>query len=373
MRIEDDAEVRNLRDGAAGCLCEQTAAAPAAQQCVDLVAVQQRRAAAAPRREALRGHLEDGIEIRRVTARGTASAPRRASIQCRLRDTRAHAVSATICCARTSSGASCVTMASSSPRRTARSSAAHSIRSSRDVGKDAALRQSVDRVPGTADALQERRDAVWRPNLADEVDVPDVDAELERGRGHERAQLTGLQARTRRRAASPSTGCRDAPSTASSPSRSLRCRAEPLRHAPRIDEDQRRPMRLDQRREPVVIFVPDFVRHHRFERGARGSRSPRSMSRRCPVVDNGAWRLARRSPTRISRDLVDRLLRRRQSDAKERLLRNAAARRSSDSARCAPRRVPMTAWISSTMTVRTVRSMLRGYGRTSAVGRATRE
>ena len=47
----------------------------------------------------------------------------------------AHAVSATICCARTSSGASCVTMASSSPRRTERSSAAHSIRSSRDVGK----------------------------------------------------------------------------------------------------------------------------------------------------------------------------------------------------------------------------------------------
>ena len=33
--------------------------------------------------------------------------------------------------------------------------------------------------------------------------------------------------------------------------------------------------------------------------------------------------------------------------------------RSSDSARCAPRRVPMTAWISSTMTVRTVRSIAR--------------
>ena len=33
--------------------------------------------------------------------------------------------------------------------------------------------------------------------------------------------------------------------------------------------------------------------------------------------------------------------------------------RSSDSARCAPRRVPITAWISSTITVRTVRSICR--------------
>ena len=36
-----------------------------------------------------------------------------------------------------------------------------------------------------------------------------------------------------------------------------------------------------------------------------------------------------------------------------------AASRSSDSARWAPRRLPMTAWISSTITVRTVRSISR--------------
>ncbi len=33
-----------------------------------------------------------------------------------------------------------------------------------------------------------------RRDLADEVHVADVDAELERGRGHERLQLAGLQA-----------------------------------------------------------------------------------------------------------------------------------------------------------------------------------
>ena len=37
----------------------------------------------------------------------------------------------------------------------------------------------------------------------------------------------------------------------------------------------------------------------------------------------------------------------------------SASSRSSDSARCAPRRVPITAWISSTITVRTVRSISR--------------
>ena len=65
-------------------------------------------------------------------------------------------------------------------------------------------------VAGAADALQERRDAVRRSNLADEIDVADVDAELERRRRDERAQLPVLQPRFGVEAASPSTGCRDA-------------------------------------------------------------------------------------------------------------------------------------------------------------------
>ena len=44
-----------------------------------------------------------------------------------------------------------------------------------------------------AGALQERRDRARRAELADELDVADVDAELERRRGDERLQLAALQ------------------------------------------------------------------------------------------------------------------------------------------------------------------------------------
>ena len=46
---------------------------------------------------------------------------------------------------------------------------------------------------GAADALQEGRDRARRAELADEVDVADVDAELERGGGDQRLQLAGLE------------------------------------------------------------------------------------------------------------------------------------------------------------------------------------
>ena len=45
------------------------------------------------------------------------------------------------------------------------------------------------------DTLQERRDAPRRPQLADELDGPDVDAELERGRRDDGPELAGAKAR----------------------------------------------------------------------------------------------------------------------------------------------------------------------------------
>ena len=47
---------------------------------------------------------------------------------------------------------------------------------------------------GAADALQERGDRARRAELADQVDVADVDAELERRGGDQRLQLAALQA-----------------------------------------------------------------------------------------------------------------------------------------------------------------------------------
>ena len=48
-------------------------------------------------------------------------------------------------------------------------------------------------VAGAADALQRDRDRSRRADLADQIDRADVDAELERGGGHDRLQLAALQ------------------------------------------------------------------------------------------------------------------------------------------------------------------------------------
>ena len=58
--------------------------------------------------------------------------------------------------------------------------------------EEPSFRQARHRVPGAADALEKRGNAVRRSNLADEIDVPDVDAELERGGRHERFQRAAL-------------------------------------------------------------------------------------------------------------------------------------------------------------------------------------
>ncbi len=210
VRLEDDAVVGDLGDRAAGGEREQPRAAPAAH------------AAVAPRRDARarRGVrvcvakpsatiATHGVEVVARRARDTATrgAPARRARPRRSRGRRSRRRSA----ARARRAARrATTMRSSSPRRTARSSAAHSTRSSRDTGNSRPFGVPAIGVARAADALQERGDAMRRSDLADEIDVADVDAELERRRGDERLQLAGLQPRSRRRAASPSRGCRDA-------------------------------------------------------------------------------------------------------------------------------------------------------------------
>jgi hypothetical protein len=61
--------------------------------------------------------------------------------------------------------------------------------------EEAAFRQSCNRMAGASDALQERGDAMRRGDLADQIDVTDIDAQLQRGGGHQRFQLPVLQAR----------------------------------------------------------------------------------------------------------------------------------------------------------------------------------
>ena len=108
VRVEHDAVVGDLRDGAARGLRQQPRAAPAAHRAMDLVAMEQRGAAAAPGREPLGRHGDHRVERRaRQLAIGPGPPHQREEIVSAVAAVSRAAHSATICCARTSSGASC--------------------------------------------------------------------------------------------------------------------------------------------------------------------------------------------------------------------------------------------------------------------------
>ncbi len=60
-------------------------------------------------------------------------------------------------------------------------------------GKQPPLGRAADRVPRAADALQKGCNGAGRSQLADEIDVADVDAELQGCGGDQRPQLTALE------------------------------------------------------------------------------------------------------------------------------------------------------------------------------------
>ena len=227
-------------------------------------------------------------------------------------------------------------------------------------GQQPALRQTRNRVSRAADTLQEGRDAAGRSDLTDEIDVADVDAELQGRRGHERRQAAALQPLLRvaallLREAAVVRGHRVlAEALAQMP-------RDALRQPPRIDEHERRAVRRNERREPIVVLVPDLVSHHRLDRRA-GQLDPEIHGAAMAFVHDGARRrrplrrvpapTRKRATASIGFCVADRPTRT-SGDAA------TCCSRSSVRARCAPRLVPITAWISSTMTVRTVRSMSR--------------
>ena len=175
--------------------------------------------------------------------------------------------------------------------------------------EDAPLRHALDGVAGAADALQEGRDAVRRRDLADQVDVADVDAELERRGGHQHLQLAlaelffGLEPRFLRQAAVVRGDVLGAEAL-----------GELVRHAlgqaPRVDRDQRGAMRLDQRDQPVVDLLPHLVRHHRLERRAAAPRRPGPAAACGPCPRSAQGSLGQKA-----RNFLDRLLRGRKADA----------------------------------------------------------
>ena len=133
-----------------------------------------------------------------------------------------------------------------------------------------------------------------RSDLADEIDVTDVDPELQRRGRDQRFELPRLQPVLRvepfvLRQAAVMRGHR----------RRTRCGiAEPLgemtrealRHVPRVDEHERRLVLVDQLREPVVVLLPDLVRHHRFERRSRQLDREIHRAAMAFVDDHAMWR-----------------------------------------------------------------------------------
>lgn len=105
-----------------------------------------------------------------------------------------HAASATICCASTSTGASGMRRASTSPRRMD----AIQQRGAFDqlvtgLRKQARLRRTANLVPGTPGALQEGGDRAWRTELADQIDIADIQPQLQRCGRHQHSEIAGLE------------------------------------------------------------------------------------------------------------------------------------------------------------------------------------
>ena len=124
--------------------------------------------------------------------------------------------------------------------------------------KQPTLGGAADRVTRSPDSLKERGNPVRRSDLTHQVHVPDVDAELERGRGHERAQGSGLQPHFRVQPfffGQTAVMCCDG--VLSEPLAQMS--RETLGHPSRVDEDESSPVRFDQTRQPVVIFTPHLV------------------------------------------------------------------------------------------------------------------
>ncbi len=118
---------------------------------------------------------------------------------------------------------------------------------------DPAGRRPGPGVVGPADPLQEGGEAARRADLADQLDRPDVDAELERGRGHQGPQVPGpqpgldpLPAAPRQR---PVVRGDVFPEFLAEPFAELV--GDPLGHAPGVDEDQGGPVAGDVGRDQV--------------------------------------------------------------------------------------------------------------------------
>ena len=214
-----------------------------------------------------------------------------------------------------------------------------------------------------ARALQEGRDRARRSELAHEVDVADVDAELERGGGDEDLELAvlqpllGLEPQLLGHAAVMRHHAIGAEELGQMPRRALG-------HPARVDEDERRAVVLRELPRAARRPAPRPRATSPLRAATDGTASARSRGRTWPVSTIAHCRaFALRARSGDRRPGSARSRRSAFASRKARCapsgLPVSASSRSSDSARWLPRLLPASAWISSTITVRVVASILR--------------
>ena len=176
---------------------------------------------------------------------------------------------------------------------------------------EAPLRHARERVAGAAHALKRRRHVARRLQLHHEVDRPDVDAELERRRRHQRFELAilqpvlGLQACAARQRAVMR-------GHAAIGDAIVEVSGQSFRRSPALSEDQRRAVRLDQLRHLLQGRVPDGVAGGREEIVDRRDDGHVEVAREAGVHHDG---LVRGGAGDERQRLVDRPHRGRAADA----------------------------------------------------------
>ncbi len=266
LRLEHDIVVGRIRNRAAGRDRGQPRATPRAQDAVHRVAMQVRGTLADARRVPFREHAHDCVEI--------------FALQTRVRVRAAHEIEQRVLAPILAGdfGDDLLREHVERIRNHAERIELASVHGVEQRGrfdqfvarerKKAAFRQSADRMAGSADALQERGDRARRSDLADQIDIADVDAELERCGRDQRAQLAAFQALLGLEAqflgeAAVMRGDRFLAEAFAQMFRRA------LDHASRVDENQRRVMLTDQRFELRVDLLPHIAGHHGFERCVR--------------------------------------------------------------------------------------------------------
>ena len=329
--LEHDTVVGIVRNRTAGGDGREASAAPRTQHLVDGVAMNERALPTAARAEALGQHAEAFVELR---AREVAVAVRPA-----------HEIvkSVLLPLLRRYLGRNLLREdieRACGHQQTVQLAAPHGIDERRAFDelitrgrKQPALGDPAHRVTGASHALQEGVDRPRRADLTNEIHIADVDAELERGRRHESLELAALQALLGVESTIAGEAAVVGRHVLFAHSLGQMTR-DALGLAARVDEHERGAVLAHELGEPIIDLVPHLSRHDRFERCRRYLEGKIAPSRVTGIDDAALPRrprtgcraaLAAMLADQKARDLLDGLLRRRQSDARQLPAGEAAA------------------------------------------------